>query len=211
LNNQLDNKSTKIGYPVTDTKSEIRIIGCTPPTFSGADVEYIPWKRTWEKTMGISLTNEEMQLTQLTPTIPTRISDLIGLSGIKSTPEFWRQMYLDYNTHSSSTLEPITKEKNSITSDEMVEERYCHFCHESHPFGSHTRSRAESKKSAIRADNGQQWEMAASMCRHCKEMRKAPQTCGACSWLSDRVGACSVFESHMASIGIEWMYRSCIR
>jgi hypothetical protein len=51
---QKDNRSTKPGNPVTDPKFEMRLPTCPPPKFSGANVDYIPWKRTYEVTMGIS-------------------------------------------------------------------------------------------------------------------------------------------------------------
>ena len=198
----MDNRSTKIGNPVTDTKSEMRIITCPPLKFSGANVDYIPWKRAWEVTMGISY-NEETQLMQLKQSIPARTGNLIGILGIRSMPDFWRHMdteYLNYNTLSSSTIADINKKEISINCDDMVikhwlspltettkeyEGHHCHFCDETHPFGSHTRSRAESRKSAIGAATGQKWKMAhmqtATTCRRCNtKARKSQQTCGAC-------------------------------
>ena len=98
-----------------------------------------------------------IQLTQLKQSIPARTSNLIGLSGIRSTPDFWRHMdteYLNYNALISSTIAVINKKENSITGDDMVRKHWlpplteyggphCHFCDETQPFGSHTRLRAE--------------------------------------------------------------------
>jgi hypothetical protein len=55
LEQQLDNmRSTKSGNPITDPKSAMRLPTFPPPKFTGANVDYIPWKRTWEVTMGKS-------------------------------------------------------------------------------------------------------------------------------------------------------------
>jgi hypothetical protein len=89
LQKQLDNmRSTKSGNPVTDPKSAMRLPTCPPPKFSGANVDYIPWKRTWEVTMGKSYM-EEVQLMQLKLSIPARTSNLIGLSDIRTMPDCW--------------------------------------------------------------------------------------------------------------------------
>jgi hypothetical protein len=100
LEQQLDNmRSTKSGKPITDPKSAMRLPTCPPPMFTRANVDYIPWKRTWEVTMGKSYM-EEVQLMQLKLSIPARTSNLIGLSGIRTMADLWNHMdkeYLDYN------------------------------------------------------------------------------------------------------------------
>ena len=59
---------------------------------------------------------------------------------------------------------------------------FCYYCNETHPYVSHTKSRAESRKRDIGAATGQKSHMqSASQCRRCKmEVRDSPQTCGAC-------------------------------
>ena len=77
LQQEADNmRSTKSDNPVTDPKSAMRLPTCPPPKFSGANVDYIPWKRTWEVTMGKSYM-DEVQLMHLKLIIPARTSDLI--------------------------------------------------------------------------------------------------------------------------------------
>ena len=43
--------------PITDPKSAKRLTTCPPPKFSGDNIDYIPWKRTWEATMGRGTTH----------------------------------------------------------------------------------------------------------------------------------------------------------
>ena len=102
---------------------------------------------------------------------------MIGLSG--TCLEFWRQMYMKNNKTSSTILAPVNEEGNSISSGK-TEERYCRLCDESHPFGSHTKSRPESRKQAIMEGNGQTWDMEAATCRICNEINEKRNTCGAC-------------------------------
>jgi hypothetical protein len=102
-------RSTKSGNPITDPKSAMRLPTCPPPKFSGANVDYIPWKRTWEVTMGKSYM-EEVQLMQLKSSIPARTSDLIGLTDLRSMMDFWRHMdeeYLDYHALSRSAIADV--------------------------------------------------------------------------------------------------------
>ena len=47
-------RSSKSGNPITDPKSAMRLPTCPPPKFTGENVDYIPWKWTWEVTMGQS-------------------------------------------------------------------------------------------------------------------------------------------------------------
>ena len=77
------------------------------------------------------------------------------------------------NTHKKQRNPPQEREDG---------DSYCYFCGESHPFGSHTKSRAESRKRDAAAITGQKSHMqTASTCRRCKlEVKDSPQTCGAC-------------------------------
>ena len=46
LQQQFDSmRSTRSGNPITDPKSAMRLPTCPPPKFSGANVDYIPWKK----------------------------------------------------------------------------------------------------------------------------------------------------------------------
>ena len=92
-----------------DPKSAMRLPTCPPPKFSGANVDYIPWKRTWEVTMGKSYM-EEVQLMQLKLSIRARTSNLIGLSDIRKMTDLWSHMdkeYLDYNALSRSAIADV--------------------------------------------------------------------------------------------------------
>ena len=97
-------RSTKSGNPITDPKSAMRLPTCPPPKFSGANADYIPWKRTWEVATGKSY----MEEVQLKLSIPARTSNLIGLSRIRTMVDFWSHMdkeYLYYNALSYGTNE----------------------------------------------------------------------------------------------------------
>jgi hypothetical protein len=53
---------------------------------------------------------EEVQLMQLKLSIPARTSNLIGLSDIRTMPDFWSHMdkeYLDYNALSRSAIADV--------------------------------------------------------------------------------------------------------
>ena len=136
-----------------DSKSALRLPTCPPVKFSGDVVDYLPWKRQWQATMGKSYV-EEVQLMQLKASIPERTSNLIGLVDIRSMDDFWSLMdgeYLDYNQLSRGAIAQIknldkkdprflqmmmvmltTHRKNlelsgmghRITSDEMVREEW---------------------------------------------------------------------------------------
>ena len=87
----------------------MRLPTCSPPTFSGEIIDYIPWKRIWKVTMGASYM-EEVQLMQLKQSIPRRTSDLIGLNDIRSMGDFWKNMdeeYLDTHALSKSAITDI--------------------------------------------------------------------------------------------------------
>ena len=76
------------------------------------------------------------------------------------------------NTHKKQRNPPQEREDG---------DSYCYFCQETHPFGSHTKSRAESRKRDAAAVTAQRSHMqTATMCRRCQvEVRDSPQTCGA--------------------------------
>ena len=160
MQKQLDNRSTTLGNPVTDTKPEMRLITCPPPKFSGANIDYIPWKTKLEVTMGISY-NEEIKLMQLKLSIPARTSNLIGHSDIRSMPDFWSHMdteYLNYNALSSSTIADINKMGNRITSGEMVREHWLPLLTETTKEyrGSHCRVTSETRPTPMEATQGQE-------------------------------------------------------
>ena len=80
LQKELEDKlrSTKSDKPITDPKSALRLPRCPTQKFSGANVDYIPWKRTWEVTIGKSYM-DEVQLMHLKLIIPARTDRSHGL------------------------------------------------------------------------------------------------------------------------------------
>ena len=101
--------STKSVSLVKDPRSAMRLPTCSPPTFSGEIIDYIPCIRIWKATMGASYM-EEVQLMQLKQSIPSRTSDLIGLNDIRSMGDFWKNMdeeYLDTHALSKSAITDI--------------------------------------------------------------------------------------------------------
>ena len=70
------------------------------------------------------------------------------------------------------------------------EATHCYYCDEIHPYGSHTRSRVESRKRELNNPssshnfsntNQKNYMQAASTCRRCQgEVKGSQQTCGAC-------------------------------
>ena len=70
------------------------------------------------------------------------------------------------------------------------EPSHCHLCDDDHPYGSHTKSRVETRKRELSnpsetfnfSNTNQKYYMqAASTCRRCKaEIQGSQQTCGAC-------------------------------
>jgi hypothetical protein len=71
-----DMRSTESDILVKDTKSALRLPTCPPTKFSGVKIDYMPWKRTWEATMGKSF-QDKVQLMNLKTSIPTRTCNLI--------------------------------------------------------------------------------------------------------------------------------------
>jgi hypothetical protein len=86
-----DMRSNESDNLVKDPKSALRLPVCHPPIFSGKTVDFIPSKRNWKATMGVSYP-EEVQLVQMKLSIPERLTVLIGLSDIRSMADFYKYM-----------------------------------------------------------------------------------------------------------------------
>ena len=73
--------------------------------------------------------------------------------------------------------QPWSRRQTKPTSEEEDKESFCPICKENHPWGKHTVSRVDS----VRNLNQKSHMQSASKCHRClREVREAPQTCGAC-------------------------------
>jgi hypothetical protein len=106
-----DMRSSESDNPVKDLKAALRLPTCHPPKFSGDNIDYMPWKRTWEVTIGKSF-QEEVQLMNLKSCIQTRTCDLIGLSDLREMMDFWSLMdkeYLNYYALCRSAIADVKR------------------------------------------------------------------------------------------------------
>jgi len=85
---------------VARPKAYLKLPQSKPPVFSGAPLDYLPWRRLWKDTMGEGF-SDPVQLAQLRDSLDKRAADIVGLPTIRSMAVFWSLMdeeYLDY-TH----------------------------------------------------------------------------------------------------------------
>ena len=90
-------------------KSHIKLPSTKPPAFSGEMLDYLPWRRHWQDTMGAGC-KDPVQLVALKEALPRRTASIIGLQSIRSMDTFWQMMdeeYVDFKELARRAIEEV--------------------------------------------------------------------------------------------------------